>query len=231
MSRVLTNEEAAVLGINLELARTYIVPGGKLISVDWQYDDFAETGAYYAIDVSDILPQQLFETIAFSDDLKLKDIFLLVKDNIDFLEPVIGCWCREFIEEGLTDIVPYSGEYDQEGIEYLEVYNFLEVDTCNVGEKTLNGLSGVDFHGIGFLLKEDYEFYTAGTRVNWGLTAHANELADIPIKIDKTIKIHNDDAVSGIEYNCDDYNLITILRGIFWELSWYGPKCRQKKGP
>jgi hypothetical protein len=221
--------EALNLGIRLDTETLNLCKDGQLIHSRWYYDDLTQQGKYIFLDVTDNLSGFLFERINFAEDLRLKDIFVLVKNNIDFLEPVIQNWCREIVEEGLTNIVPYTAEYNPANIEYLDFYRYISIEPDhedkNSGMSYIEGNDEVGIHGIGFELQEDYNHHSAGTRINWGLGfIPNNEIADTPVKIGQTIKLYelirSNDCK---EYKAYNPRLIDILHELFYELSWYGP--------
>jgi hypothetical protein len=226
-AKYITTNEAEKMGINPEEILN-ICKDGQLISSRWYYDELTENGKYIYLDVTNELPNHLFERVRFVDDLCLKDILVLVKNNIDFIDPIVGNWCREIVEKGLTNIKPYESEYDSDGIEYLEFYRYLtlerdyrEADSSE--KKMIEGIDELSFHGVGFELQEDHNHHSTGTRINWSLGfIKINEIADTPIKINPEIPIHNMDGTRDV-VGAYEPRLINVIRELFYELSWYGP--------
>jgi hypothetical protein len=225
--KYLKPEEAKKLGVTEEEI-VNICKDGQLIYSRWCYDELTEVGSYINLDITDKLSNYLFERVRFVDDLRLKDILLLVKNNIDFLEPIIGNWCREIVEKGLTNIKPYSNTYDSDGIEYLEFYRYLQIEKdyrekADSGKRLVEGIDELSFHGIGFELKDEYNYHSKGTRINWSLGfTKVNEIADTPIRINPEIPIYNIDCTRDV-VGAYEPRLINIIRELFYEMSWYGP--------
>lgn len=226
----LSIEEVKRLGVKLDCYNLHLCANGVIISPEWIFDDLTAEGAYHYFDFSNRFSKILFEKIAFAENLKLKDIFILVKNNIDFLEPIINNYCREFCEVGLTDIKPYPNEYSVSNTEYLELYHYIDVFKDYDDETTLRveGMHEWSFHGMGYELKETSpEGFSVGQRTPWGISyVNANELSDIPIQIKKNVTYYQaDDSGKTIENNVfgGDYpKIIDILHTIFYELAWNG---------
>ena len=211
--------------------------GGKLEQVRWIYDDVAKKGEYVPFDVSDRALEFLFEPVRFEGDIRLRDVFLVVKQNPVLLTVFRRDWATELLEEALaTPVKPYTGEYDPDGIEYLELYRM-----WNFNSKTqeYSGISRLDFHGIGYVLKEDIKqddwvMHPAGTRIQWGIDfSPLGELMDLPLRVDSEVVVCEDDVDGGNWGNrvqvaqCNEHTLGQVVHGVFWELSFYGaPESR-----
>lgn len=185
----LSADFAKSLGVT-EGAHLTLVPVGKLIRGEWHYDRAAKHGEYRYADVTVDAADYLFEGVELAPDVRLRDVLVLTQRHIDLLEPIISNWCREIVDEGLKNIKPWTGEYATDGIEYLELYQHVEVEPKLQDEK-LSVLSigrRLRFHGIGFELREQHDFYEKGSRISWAIEyTPVNELADIPLKVSPTV--------------------------------------------
>lgn len=192
-----------------------ISPGAKLYKSKWNSDiqDYEKT------DVTDELIFHLMGQCSIEDGVTLRDIFLLAKQNIEFLEPLINNWIEELIEEGLSETNEPALDID-----YLELYH-----SFYIFDKEISGFSFPSFHGVG-VAKEDDFFYKKGDKVNYGIDfSPANELIDLPIKLSKTTNLEISKNKYQ-EYTTEEYTLLGILYGVFWELSFCGsPENRDIK--
>lgn len=213
-----------------------ITKNGKLLKTKWIYDEKKDIGSYKTCDVTNFAPYHLFEICDLDTDIRLKDIFKLIKKHEDIFEIILGNWCKDFINEGLKKRKKkYTGKYDKDEIEYLELYWILEQQIFEDGEY-FYGIEFPDFHGIGYKLKEEYMYHKKGERINWSVSlTPVNELMNIPVKLKRTADIYKDDytikklnAQKKIEIKGMQFTLGHILYGILWELSFHGnPKNRK----
>lgn len=227
--KYINKNDAESLGVSTEDEILNICKNGRLIYSRWYYDELTSVGKYIFLDVTDKFSNYLFDRVRFVDGLLLKDILLLVQNNISFIDPILGNYCKEITNAGLTDIKPYTNEYDPDGIEYLEFYRYLNVEKDYreppSEHRTVEFVSG--FHSIGFELQEDYNYHSKGTRINWSLGCiKINEIADTPIKINPYAPFYDIDTLSDGPteiFSSYEPKMIDILNEIFFELSRYGP--------
>lgn len=218
----------------------YLKAGGALEQVRWIYDQTAAQGEYVPFDVGNRAIEFLFQPVKLADDLRLRDVFLLVQRNPELLRVLRRDWAEELLAEALQgEAKPYTGEYDPEGIEFLELYA-----QWNYNSQTTEytGISRLDFHGVGYELREDVKqgdwvVHVAGSRVQWGISfSPLGELLDIPLRLSPEVLICEDDTASGqwgckvAEAVCFEVTLGQVLHGVFWELSFNGgPADRQQR--
>lgn len=220
---------------------------GKLVQTKWVYDEEKEQGSYQEFDITDQAISKLFEVCELAPDITLKDIFLLLNTELDIFDTIIGNWTKEIVTEGLTQPEkPYVK--DDEAIEYLELKLSLEYDmNYDNGKNILNGPTRLDFGGVGFEREKDKFFdwvdadgspvieFPKGYRTPWSVWATpANELINIPVKIDNkltiTEEIWTDDGIKqGVTHTFSNplITLGNILYSILWELSFNGPPVKR----
>lgn len=196
-----------------------ITKEGRLIQTYWFYNDDKsipkkERGKYLEKDVTDSAIRRLWDDCTLEDGVTLKSIFTLINSDLDLFDLVIGNWCKEIVTEGLTQPSgEYSGIYDPDGIEYLELYWTLvrsplwnetkEEFDSDISE--LNGTDRPDFHGVGYELKEDKLAgwknkdgndaieWSKGSRIPWGISFTAsNEYINCPVKLAQKMIITDD---------------------------------------
>jgi len=217
--------------------------GGKLIKTKWVYDKTKDEGSYVEKDITDKAISHLFDGCDLEEGVTLRDIFLIMNKELKLFDAVIRNWCEEIVTEGLTKPAKVVGQYDPDEIEYLELSKNIHYDGT---EKQCNGGLFPDFGGVGYELKEDKLHswgeveWPKGSRIPWGISfSSANDLIDLPVKLDKKLRVFNDDHTAPPKDYCQElasyegvnYTLGDILYGIIWEMSFHGgPIEREKAG-
>jgi hypothetical protein len=190
-------------------------------------------------DVTGRAPYYTNQCVVLGEGVTLRDLFALCAQHRDFYLNLLG---SEFLESFLKkyDEVKdkakvYTGWYDPEGLEYLELYWVTEHGPDKVFESRIDR---PDFHGVGFVLKEDQEHYKAGTRIHWGISfCQLEDLLNLPLKYNPRWVLYNSDHEKDDHYgelvwegSAPYVSLFSILYGVFWELGWYGtPDDAQEK--
>lgn len=227
---LLYNNENISKGTNME--GLILKAGGTLHQVRWVYDEVKKVGEYVTTEVTNRAIAFLFEPIRFEGDIRLRDIFTLLQTDATFLSVFKRDWVAEYLTEmHKVEIKPYTGIYDPDGMEYLELYQFWYKDS------QLNQISGVDrldLHGIGYLLTDDvkqgdYVMHKKGSRINWGITgSQLGDLLDLPLRFNETVTVCEEST------NVDNYGaaidtmvmqnptLGQVIHGVLWELSFHG---------
>jgi len=209
-----------------------ITKGGRLIDTDHYSKGSQEN------DVTDIAIRYLFEPCTLEEGVTLRDIFLLLDSNLAMFDTIIGNWCSDIVTEGLTKPAKEYGDYDANGIEYLELcYN---VNYDNKRKTELRGLTRADFGGVGWELREDKCFdwvdpetgkpqveFHKGSRIPWGVSmSPANNLINLPVKLSNKLIISDSDLDNYCKqlysFNNPEFSLGMILYSIIWELSFFG---------
>ena len=190
------------------MAEVQIRPGGKLFYMPGPGSERPPEW----VEVTDKAPRFLFDPCSLAEGVKLRDIFLLLRKHMDFMEMVIGNWCRDIVAEGL-DKKPTS-----DPTMYIELSWRIEG-----GDDWCNGHERPDVSGIG---PDD-----KGNTIRWAIEMTAtNELADCEVKLSPKMEIVADYKVVHTFENISDprFTLGHILQGLIWELSWHGsPTDRQ----
>lgn len=197
----------------------HITRAGRLIQTYWFYNDDEtipkkERGKYLEKDVTESAIRRLWDDCTLEDGVTLKSIFTLLNSDINLFDLVIGNWCKEIITEGLTQPpAEYSGTYDPDGIEYLELYWSLARNALwnesrgafDSGITELQGTKRANFHGIGYELKEDklHDWknedgtdaveWSKGDRIPWGMSfTAANAYINYPVKLAQKMIINDE---------------------------------------
>jgi len=212
-----------------------IIPGGELVETYWDYDEVAKIGTFKERNVTQDAPTLMFRNVSFHENLKLKDILLLLKRDILFYSIYLNNWVEEFVNEGLNNKPAQT--FDD--VEYLQLYWNLNQDVNDNNQSIIDGYGFPSFHMVSKKLIEDKydEFgtlmYQANQRINYSLSfIPTNDLANIPIKLKRKLLIcdSGDTSKSPIKFDDCVYSLGQVLYGIIWELSWYGsPEKRDKE--
>jgi len=224
-----------------------LAKGGKLFQTSWN----SEIQDYETKEVTDQALRLLFEICELEQGVTLKDIFLLLNTELDIFNAVLGNWCKELVTEGLTQPQRlYTGQYDPDAIEYLELYWDFWYNASIKDGPCFRGYERPDLHGKGFELKEDLLHswknddgtpaveWPKGKRIPWSLSFQkTNDLINIPVKLDGTVSVYNDNLDDKnwheelMKFEGAGYTLGNILYGIVWELSFFGgPEDRNEKG-
>jgi len=206
-----------------------IKKGGTLWRTRWVYDEAKGEGSYVEKDVTERAVTLLFEHCELDAGVTLRDIFLLLKTELGIFDAIIGNWCEEIVNEGLTREKTPDRNSD---IEYLELYWHIYKDKdYDTKKSTFGGYIFPQFHGVGFLQEKDkFDEYgnlecKAGDRTPYGISfTPASDLIDLPIKLDAEVRIYNEDdwKETPQTFELGEYSLGHILYGVIWELSFHG---------
>lgn len=189
------------MGTDLRLCQ-----GGKLYYRKWFMDE--RKGKVF--DATNNPLRFLMHDCELAPDVTLRDVFDLIEANIDDLEPILGNWVREFLEESKQ---PYEPKENRD-LERLELYWFLESDA----EFGTDGMAFPSFHGIG----KNGEKYGVDF-------SSCNTLMELPVTLKEDAEIYRREYRSKSDGSATvilpkvGYTLLGILYGIIWELSFFGP--------
>lgn len=214
-------------------------PGPTLIRRDWEYDEARGEGHYVKHEVTEHASRYLFEPVALAPDLTLRDIFLLIDVNPLLQQIFAQNWAAELMHEIMTGSVVSPSIEDPEGIEYLELY---QVWSKNSSSGELQPIHRLDFHGIGFVLKEDIVkdgevHYRAGERIQWGVSFTSPlEMLHLTVRVNPEVTLCEDN-LDSVNYGKKIGRLLNsgvtlgqVLDGILWELSFHGaPESRKQE--
>lgn len=212
--------------------------GGRLIKTPW--DQAPDNPADFVTeDVSEQATLYLLEPVAFDEELRLIDLFALLRKD----ETLQHIFSRELAKEFLSaafklEAAPHSPPNNAEGIEYLLLYNKW---SRNTKANELHGLHLLDFSGMGFVLEEDNPEFgagmgKAGTRIKYGLSlTPVKDIVNLPLRYLALTIIREEDIESDDYYNELDKILLPnptlglVIQSVFSELSWHGaPENSQK---
>lgn len=179
------------------------------------------------MDVTSIAYKFLWREVVFADGATLNDLLLIVKENVELFDSIIGCWCKEYIQQ-----LNEESEATKD-IQYLEFSWQSDVidDFYHPGKNMLCGNIYPRFSGIGqndtyamsfthmssmkhfpIKLKSEYtifkesDFYRDGKKFGYDKI----KMSDYEIKFD----------------NCT-YSFGQVLFAFFYEVSWFGKPAQR----
>jgi hypothetical protein len=203
--------------------------GGRLENIRWVYDEDAGKGEYVPKDVTDDAASFLMEPLRIEGELFLRDIFALLELNPILVAVFRRDWAAEYLAEAKrVEAAPYTGEYDPDGIEYLELYQCWE-KTKETGE--IEGHHRLDFHGIGFelredLMQDDYVMHRKGSRIPWAIEfTPLAKLLNLPLRFNPEVHVSVRDARYNSEtetLRMSSPTLAQVIHGVLWEISFCG---------
>jgi hypothetical protein len=213
--------------------------GPRLTRRDWESDESRDEGAY--VDVTDQVSRHLYSTVALAPEVTLRDILLLLDTDPLLQEVFAHDWAEELLAEmmdGNTPSAP-SIEYNPEGIEYLELYQAWSQDSFS---GKLNPIHRLDFHGVGFVLREDvvrdgYVDYRAGERIKWSLSFSSPlKMLHLPVRLNPEVILYEGN-MDSVNYHKEigrmrnpGVTLGQVIHGVLWELSFHGsPASRDEE--
>lgn len=205
-----------------------IKKGGKLVKTKWEYDESISEGKFVEYDISNNPIQHITEPCMLEDGVTLKDLFLVINNQKELFQLIIGNWVEEYVDYGLSNEGKPDKGYDPEDFEYLELYFSIYVELNET-----YGHTRPSFHGVGYELKEDYNngmYYRKGERIPWGLMgSDLLSFINKPLKLSDEMTVYNDDHQDMSKFGevidkfpNPTYTLLNIVEGVFWELSFLG---------
>ncbi|MEX3693867.1 hypothetical protein AB3X91_33730 [Paraburkholderia sp. BR14263] len=168
--------------------------GGKLEYANAAVD---ETGNAFDTEVTENAVSYLMDSVRFEGEVYVRDIFALLESNPVLLQVFARMHASEYLDEAReVSARPYIGEYDPEGIEYLELCPDWEMDN-------LTGLvterHRLCLRGVGFELREEFKFsgcsYEKGNRIRYAIAySPLADLLNLPARIETEVHVtHGDD--------------------------------------
>ena len=192
------------------MSKVRIKRGGTVVKVDWNTDDPTETPVEW-------VPHYLFDHCELEEGVTLRDIFLVLQDQIEIYEITIGNWVKEIVAEGL------SGKEGKTDLDFLQLTWYLEHD---VKKNELTGFIRPDFSGVGKGKDSD----TTSFAVEFTPTY---EMIDLPVKLNPEIHLLREEGRKweNTTHKGGAFTLGHVLHGIIWELSFMGgPADRDAQG-
>jgi hypothetical protein len=250
MNTILTEEQVKAYGIDTDICGDwlYLVSGGNVIYRRWCGPDYDEndnliSDSYqeYGLVDADNLWRYLFEYVKLAPGVKVVDVFKFVLSQ-PALHPIIGSYCKEYCEDGVNNLIPAEKLREEDTssypLEYMEVYRIAEIgddieyrysddDYEKKAAKQRMHDRFPDFHGVAYPLEENCPEtgMEKGYRVNCDIgLLEARKYADLPLVLNEDYTLYDMDQV---EYNkvieaTKGYTLIEMLKGMFWDMTWYG---------
>lgn len=194
--------------------QVFWLPGPKANTTGWQ-------------EVTDSAPRFLWESCRFAEGVTLRDLFTILRRDIDLYEVIFGNWVKEIVSEGLDN------EPEESGLSHLCLSwvvtvndHWDEVAQQNTEGKAVSGYTFPDFHGIG---ETDITYSVAFTPLY--------QMMDLEVKLDRNFVISDEAEFFRAHRKAGEYpqrgefdttyqdstfNLMQILYGIIWELSFFG---------
>jgi hypothetical protein len=202
--------------------------GGKLEYVRWAEDDETEEGAYVPFDVTDSAAAYVMEPVRFDGEIYVRDIFSLLDRNPVLVQVFRRVYAVEYLQETKKGgAIAYTGEYDPEGIEYLELFYNWEKDRET---DEITGIHQLSLRGVGYELRDNVERegdiqYEKGTRIQWGVEySPVGQIFNLPLRFNSEVFVVDSRSPSATLHNfrIARPTLSQVIHAVLWELSWAG---------
>ncbi|QIE22951.1 hypothetical protein SBC2_09640 [Caballeronia sp. SBC2] len=200
--------------------------GGKLEYVEWVRAEADEEDAHVGHDVTGNAAAYILEPVIFAGEIYVRDIFSLLDRNPVLLKIFQRAYAAEYLQEAKKgDALAYTGEYDPEGIEYLELfYDWEEESDAGV----LTGVHRLWLHGVGYELRDDTELegqglQTKGTRIHWAIKfSPLAHLFNLPLRFNSEVSVADSRRITIHTFRVPSPTLAQVIGSVLWELSWAG---------
>lgn len=180
--------------------RLTLLPGGRL---EFVWLD-TECDAVQIADVTEDAVAFLFTPLRLAADLRLGDIFLLLRQSAELVHIFSRDGAADLLDEVFGgEAPPYTDEYDPLGIEYLELSQGWQIETRKkteaghtkvVRNEIQGNLPQLNLHGIGFPLRaEDAPEHgrSVDERIAWALElAPPRSLFHTPLRLKRALTVH-----------------------------------------
>lgn len=197
--------------------------GGKLMHYSAATNDIREQ---VCSDVTQQAVSYLSEAVRFDGEIHVRDVFSLLETNPLLLDVFARLHAAEFLAEARKGIsTPYSGEYDPDGIEYLELFYHEETDTEAGGAVATRHLW---LRAIGYELREDclkngIIEYKKGSRIHWSIMfLPVTDILNLPLRFNPNAApdVTGHDSHYGTRSNLP--SLEQVISSLLQELSFHG---------
>lgn len=203
-------------------------PGARLMVLTERELDGCATQE--RVEVSAIAHQYLFEPVSIDPKFTLGDLFGLLEKDPVLVSVYRRDFAKELLEHALKGPVRVDNPPSPEALEYLELYQMVEVSTA---DRTIGGLNRLALHAMTVELQEDSELdgyvRAKGSRVTCGVSlTDIRELLHLPLRVKEEIVVCEGDVYSckfGAklhEYQRTSVTLGQFIEGVLWELSFHG---------
>jgi len=200
----------------------------SIIYTEWVYDEEADEGSYVETPVEpDDLLNYLWNRVALEQDVTLERIFDIVRPCDELWGMILNECVVEVCEEALQDYTPNS----EEDIKYLELSHVLEKwifkkEDCEENEERVTLSDYSDFGGVG------------EREPSWGISfSPVYTIKHFPVRLNRAVRLYVSDCTKPIgeieeplELGQRGFTVVEFLRGIFFELCFYGnPESRDEQ--
>lgn len=199
-----------------------ICKGGNLILIKEIWNDVTSKNDLTTTDISDISFKYLFNYCIFEENLTLKDIFLLIKKNLDIYDNIIiNNYCSEYIQEGFSQ-ENIAIDPDTKINKLVLSWDITVIKDIEEPKNYLYGINFPEFFGKGYINKDT----SSEVEISVCLM-HIKNIIDLPIVLNKETNLLKEDPLSNKIITLEtiqesQYTLLQILYAIFWELSYHG---------
>jgi hypothetical protein len=211
--------------------------GGRLECLSCVNDEETDTGEDVRCDVTECAAAYLLEPAYSDGEVYVRDIFSLLDANPVLLQVFERQRAAAYLKEAEErNDVPYTGEYDPEGTEYLELFHYWE---NNSGTGELTRIHRLWIRGVGDELRDDVKRdggveYKKGTRIQWAIKlSPVNQLMNLPLCSNVEVSVTEDDSNSE-RYHQELHTFVVkrpwlaqVIHALLWELS-YGGTLRRR---
>lgn len=179
-------------------------------------------------DVTHQAASYLSETVRFDGEIHVNDVFSLLEANPLLLDVFAKLHAAAFLSEARKcSATPYSGEYDPDDIEYLELFYHKEIDAEAGGAVATQHLW---LRAIGYELREDSQQngiieYTKGSRIHWSIMfLPVTDILNLPLRFNPDaspdVDEHDHNSHHGTRSNFP--SLGQVISSLLQELSFHG---------
>lgn len=170
--------------------------------------------------------EYLFELVEMEEGVTLQDVFQVLLNNPRLLDIYRKVSARELLEEAFAGVaVLYSGEYDPDGVEYLELSGDCRFDPET---RTFEPMHVLSLVGVGFSLREslirDPFDLAAGQRQRWILAGTSpGQWINCPLRFESSTEVW--ERYSQRERDKLDFGLPVLgqmIYSILHEFSFFG---------
>ncbi|CAN0626043.1 conserved protein of unknown function [Burkholderia multivorans] len=202
--------------------------GGTLEYVRWVQDEETGDGAYLPFDVSGSAAAYAMEPVRFAGEIYVRDIFSLLERNPLLVEMFGRVYAAEYLREAQKGhAVVYTGEYDPQGIEYLELFYDWAQDEAT---RELGGVHRLWVAGVGYELRDDVIedgllHYAKGARIRWGIQfSRLAHVLDLPLRFNPEVGVADSRNLARTlhVFRVPSPTLMQVIHALLWELSWAG---------
>jgi hypothetical protein len=200
---------------------------GKLEYFHWVSDEVTGDDAYVPSDVTDSAAAYMMEPVRFGSEIYVRDIFSLLDRNPVLVGIFKRVYAAEYLDESKKgNAVPYTGEYDPEDIEYLELFCNWEKDS---GTNEITGLHQLSLRGVGYELRDNFvsggDSYVKGTRINWAVAfSPLGHIFNLPLRLNPEVTVADSRDITRTlhTFQLPSPTLAQVIHAVLWELSWAG---------